>query len=146
MKKILSILLVGILSFGLVACNKTEGDTKEVGNSTKQEEKKSKLDSIKDSYKKAGFEVGENETIAFQMVGANNGYKFKLDGELIEIYEYDSKNLSEEGKKISEQAKKGSISFSGFNSPVKFNDGLMIMRYGEHSKKDKVLEVFNNFK
>lgn len=55
------------------------------------------------------------------------------------------KNLNEDGKKYVEQAKKGQISISGFNVPVKLKNNLMLIRYDEHSKKDKILEVFNNY-
>ncbi|BDR80712.1 hypothetical protein N072000002_09680 [Clostridium tetani] len=100
---------------------------------------------MKKAYEEVGFKVSENEPVAFQMVGASNGYKFKVDDELIEIYEYDMKNLNEDGKKYVEQAKKGQISILGFNVPVKLKNNLMLIRYDEHSKKDKILEVFNNY-
>jgi len=71
--------------------------------------------------------------------------KFTLDGEPIEIYEYDMDNLSDEAREIVEQAKQGSINFSGFNIPVKFKDGLMLIRFNEHSQGEKIVEIFNSF-
>jgi hypothetical protein len=72
--------------------------------------------------------------------------KFNLDNELIEVYEYDMANLSEDIKILIEQAKKGNVNLFGFNIPVKFNDGLILVRYDEHSKANKIVEVFNNYK
>lgn len=105
-----------------------------------------RLDSLKKAFSDSGLKVGDNEVVAYQMLGANNGYKFKIDGGLIEIYEYDLSNLATDGKSFIDQAKKGSVSISGFNVPVKYNNGLMIDRYDEHSEKDKILKVFDDFK
>lgn len=155
-KKVLSLILSVGMSVSLVACGSKEEAPKEVNSkqvetqpaqqANTNEVKKNKLDSLKEEFKKAGFEVGENQTIAFEIINATNGYKFTLNGQLIEIYEYDQSKLSEEGKKTTEQAKKGSISMSGFNVPVKYKDGIMLIRYDEHKDKDKILEVFNSFK
>ncbi|WP_326514764.1 hypothetical protein [Clostridium intestinale] len=158
-KKIALLLISLIVMVGLVACGKdndtSSKDTKEEvkqeetkKDDTKKEEVKeeNKLDKLKQAFKDAGLQVGDNETLAFDMVGATSGYKYKLDGELIETYYYDSNNLTEEGKKKVEQAKNGSIDVSGFNVPVIYKDGLMLGRVNDHSKKDKILEVFNNFK
>lgn len=137
MRKIVSILLCCLLIFSVVGCNeKTNTDKKE-------DVKINKLDKFKNTLKEKGYTVGENETLAFQMVGATNGYKFKVDGNLIEIYEYDEKNLSEEGKKFIEQAKNGSINLSGFNVPVKYNNYLMLSRVNEHPKGKEIVEIFN---
>ncbi len=105
-----------------------------------------RLDQLKSAYKNEGFDVGENKVIAFEMLYADKGMKFEIDGELIEIYEYDMSNLSDEANDIVEQAKSGSINFSGFNVPVKFKNGLMLVRYDEHSKGEEIVKVFENFK
>lgn len=155
MKKILTFIL-GMALLGLVGCSsKQPVDTnaqqptqqtgsKEVEKSS--EVKKNKLDSLKESFEKAGFKVGENQIIAFELINATNGYKFTLNDELIEIYQYDKDKLTEAGKKTVEEAKNGSISMDGFTIPVKYNDGILITRHNEHKDKDKILEVFNNFK
>ncbi len=106
---------------------------------------KPKLESLKQAYKDEGFEVGDNETLAYEMLNAKAGIKFKLNGELIELYEYDTNNLVGDAAETVEQAKSGSVSMSGFNIPVVYKDGLMIARHDEHSKKDEVLKVFNDF-
>lgn len=125
---------------------KVEAKKEETKPEEKKKEDKSKLDGLKEAYKEAGFTIGDNEQVAFEMLGAKSGYKFKVDNELIEIYEYDMNNLTEDAKKYVEQAKKGSITLSGFNVPVKFKDGLMLTRHNEHSKKDKIVEVFEKYK
>lgn len=146
MKKIVSILVLLTLLLGAtIGCTKKE-EAKQNVPEKKQEEVKPNLDRLKEEFKKEGLEVGDNENVAFDMLGANNGYKFKLNGELIEIYEYNLNALSENGNKFVEQAKNGSVTMSGFNIPVKYNDGIMITRYDEHKDKDKILEIFNKFK
>lgn len=144
-KRIASILLSAMLVFTLVGCDSNNKSSKE-DQGTKQTatEKQSKLDKFKQELKSKGHDVGENEVIAYEMLGANNGYKFKVDGELIEIYEYDKDKLSEEGKKYVEQAKNGSVSMQGMNFPVKYNDYLMLARIDEHSKANEIIEVFNS--
>ncbi|NRZ88229.1 hypothetical protein DFR97_004004 [Clostridium beijerinckii] len=101
---------------------------------------------MKQEFVKAGFTVGDNKELAYSMLGATNGYKFDLNGSPIEIYYYDSKNLKEDDKKFYEQAKKGKIDMSGINVPVVLKNDIMIVRADEHKDKDKILEVFNNFK
>lgn len=105
----------------------------------------SRLVELKQHFAGAGFEIGENELIAYDMIHATNGMKFTLDGELIEIYEYDLDNLTPEAQDTVQQAEAGSISFSGFNVPVVCKDGLMLVRHDEHSQGDKIVEAFNNF-
>ena len=105
----------------------------------------SRLSGLKQRFKDAGFTVGNNEPVAFEMLNAKDGMKFNLDNELIEIYEYDMSNLSVDVKSMIDQAKKGNVNLLGFNIPVKFNAGL-IVRYDGHSQADKIVEVFNNYK
>lgn len=171
--KLIIILLIGAISTSLIACGSTSNKTikdndktvedtnqkesKEVDNTkieeikdedTKSEENKSKnpLDQLKEEFKNKGFEVGENQELMYSMLGATNGYKFTLNGELIEIYYYDSKNLTDEQKSKYEQAKNGSVDMGGLNVPIVFKDDLALGRLENHPEKDKILEVFNNFK
>ncbi|MEG0297434.1 MAG: hypothetical protein RR620_12015 [Clostridium sp.] len=144
MKKILSLLICLMLSLTVVSCGDNKEEVKEPEKEPVVEQPVSKVDKFKNTLKEKGYEVGEDELLAFEMVGANNGYKFKVDGELIEIYEYDEANLSEEGKGFIEQGKNGSISLSGFNVPVKYNNFLMLGRADKHSKGTEIIEIFNS--
>lgn len=103
------------------------------------------LEGLKDTFKDSGFELGENELIAFEMLEATNGMKFTLDDELIEIYEYNLGNLTDEAKEVVRQAETGSVEMSGFIIPVEYKDGLMITRQDEHSQKEKILDIFNKY-
>ncbi len=143
-KKIIAIFCSALLLIGLVGCSSNNETSKNQNNTNSLESTKSKLDEFKEKLKENGFEVGENEAIAYDMVGANNGYKFKVDGELVEIYEYDKDNLSEEGKNKVQEAQNGSISFSGVNIPVKYNNYLVLARMDEHSNANEIIEVFNS--
>ena len=144
-KKVIAILLSVLLVFTLVGCgsDKKEETDKNDTHVTEQTNK-NKLDKFKEELKAKGHDVGENETLAYDMLGATNGYKFKVDGELIEIYEYDEKKLSEDGKKKLEEAKKGSINMSGINVPVKYNNYLVLARSEKHSKASEIVDIFNN--
>ncbi|KNF08572.1 hypothetical protein CLPU_6c00580 [Gottschalkia purinilytica] len=151
MKKLIIVMFSVILIIGVSGCSKNTNTTKDIKEEKQevnqvQEDKGNLLDQLKDEFKKAGFEIGSNEVVAFDMVNAKNGYKFKVDGELIEIYEYDLNNLSDEAKKSVEQAKKGTVNMSGFNLPCVWNEkGIAMFRVEEHSQKDKIVEIFNNF-
>lgn len=155
--KALLLLLSMTIVIGLSGCgNKpvnTEKDAdtnKEQQNPVVAEQEKegpvSRLDGLKQSFKDEGFNVGENEIIAFEIINASNGMKFTLDDELIEIYEYDMANLSDEAKVTVEQAQEGYIDLSGIKLPVKFKDGLLLARHDEHSQGEKIVKIFDEYK
>ena len=148
-KKILIVLLV-VSMIALVGCqgDPAVNDQENVEQSsvnTDDVSPTSRLDGLKEAFAEAGFKVGDNEIVAFEMLYADSGMKFTLDGELIEIYEYDMSSLSDEAKAVVDQAKGGSVDFSGFNIPVKFKEGIMLVRYDEHSQGEKIVDVFNQF-
>ncbi|MEG0577987.1 MAG: hypothetical protein RR500_09030 [Bacilli bacterium] len=149
MKKIIAILLSCILGATVfVGCGDKKETSKESDNQNVKVEEKQKnpIDELKNDFKKAGLKVGDNETLAFDMVGATSGEKFNVNGEPIEVYYYDKDKLNDEGKKYLEEAKKGSMSISGMNFPVTYNKlGLVLTRVNEHKDKTKILEVFNSF-
>ena len=149
-KRVIAVILSSLLVFALVGCgsNDKESANKDNLQSTEVEStnevNKSRLDKFKEELKAKGYEVGDNEIVAYEMVGATNGYKFKVDGEPIEIYEYDESKLTDDGKQKLEEAKKGSINMSGINMPVKYNNNLVLIRSDEHSKGNEILEIFNS--
>ncbi|MFX0550116.1 hypothetical protein ACOAKC_12410 [Hathewaya histolytica] len=175
MKKLLSLVLTGAIVFSFTGCenmqkakNETEKQTKNIGNQTeKQSEKvgeqvqeKSKnvgeqvkkqtenilgINSLKDLFRGAGFEVGEHEKIPAEKLGANNAHKVKVDNETIEVYEFDMKKLSAEGKRVTDEAKSGFVNISGTRTPVKYKDGIMLVGVDKHTKKEKISEIFNKF-
>lgn len=148
-KKIIATFLAAILAFSLVGCSNSKTTTNAPAEPTaKKEETKSTnpLDDLKKAFVDAGLKVGDNKELAFAMLGASNGYKFDINGKPIEIYYYDSKKLTDDQKKFYNQAKNGSVDMSGFNLPVKFKNDIMLVRFDKHPNKDKILEVFNNFK
>lgn len=62
------------------------------------------------------------------MVGVTSRQKFKVNDEVIEVYYYDENELTEEGKKLFEQAKKGNINISGVNLLVIYKDNFALAR------------------
>lgn len=144
-KKIIAMLLSSLLVFALVGCGSSDKDNVNKDNIQLTEEvSKNKLDGFKEALKDKGYEVGDNEVVAYEIIGATNGYKFKVDGELIEIYEYDSSKLTDDGKGKLEEAKNGSINMSGISIPVKYNNNLVLVRSDEHSKGKEILDIFNS--
>lgn len=146
-KKLIASLFISFAAISLVGC----GNSQSVANSketVKQEDTKSDnpLDDLKKSFADSGLNVGENKDLAYSMMGATNGYKFEINGKPIEIYYYDSKNLKDDQKKFYNQAKNGSVDIGGVNVSVVFKNDLVIVRVDKHPDKDKILEVFNNFK
>lgn len=132
MKKILSAIIISMsMLFLLAGC----------GNS---KAKDVTIDSIKQSFVDAGMTVGENKEVMYQMIGANNGIKFDINDDIVELYFYDDKNLLENGKKYVKQAKEGEVSLMGGNVPVLYKDGFMLLNYDDHKDKDKIVETFNN--
>lgn len=151
LKKII-LLMVIVLTLISVGCNEKDIAKESIETQKEQgvreilvKETERSLQGLKDLFKEEGFEVGENEVLAFQMLNAGGGIKFKLGSELIEIYEYDLGNLSDEAKITVDQAEKGSVDMSGFNIPVVYKEGFMIARYEDHSQKEKILEIFNRY-
>jgi hypothetical protein len=105
------------------------------------------LEGIVDTFKEAGMTVGDYQTIAFDMIGAKDGRKFELNGSLIEIYEFDPNNLTEDGKKIYDSAtNNGTFEMSGFQVPCVMNGNYMLVRADEHPDKDKIIEIFKSYK
>lgn len=148
----MSIILASFLTIGLIGCQNsktTRDDTKEDIKQEQIEKEKSQyinpLDNLKKELVNSGLAIGENQMLAFSMVGATNGYKFDVNGKSIEIYYYDVKNLSKEQKQFYDQAQNGSMSVNGFNFPVVFKNNLVLVIPDGHPQKDKILEVFNNF-
>lgn len=147
MKRLLALLLMSVLLVGCSdqAAKPVEKEIKEVSNAKeiKEEKEESKLQSIKDELSK-DFEVGDNEVLAYEMVKANGGIKFTVDDELLELYEYDLNNLTEEQEQLVKQAENGSIDMDGFNIPCYYKDGIMALRLDEHSKAAAIKEKLNN--
>ncbi|MGL5330159.1 MAG: hypothetical protein ACRDD7_12890 [Peptostreptococcaceae bacterium] len=149
MKKILALILVGALSFGVIGCGadkKPETENKENTSteSKKEEVKLSKIDKFKNYLKDKGFKVEDNEVLAFDMMKANDGAKFKVDGQLIEIYTYDKDKLIDGAQEMLDAAVNGSVNMSGFNIPVVYNNYAMLGRVNEHSKKDEIINIFKS--
>lgn len=142
----------------LIGCNSSNSNTDDKGEiritptiepsskvsintaSEKEETKEeiNRLDEFKQGLVDEGFSVGDNETVAYEMMGASNGYKFKVNDSLIEIYEYTDDNDQHE------QAKNGSVDMSGFNIPVIYSNGLALCRVNEHPNKDKIIDILNS--
>ena len=153
MKKIFALLALVVFLVGLAGCQGKQepgaaNDSIQAGQVAQGQTEGqilSRLNNLKRAFKDAGFVVGENEILAYDMLHADAGMKFTLDEELVEVYEYDMSNLSDDASAMVEQAQGGSINFSGFNVPVKFKDGLMLVRYDEHSQGEKITKIFNEF-
>lgn len=132
--------------------NLGENVQKQTKNVGEQVEKQSEniqnqfgIDNLMDQFRKAGFAIGANEKIPFENLGAKNGYRVKVDNDVIDVYEFDMNNLSAEGKKVTDEAKKGTVNISGTRTPVKFKNGIMLVGVDKHTNKEKISEIFDKF-
>ena len=137
--------------FGLFGCGDKEEATSQTSIQTEAKEEtttknksENKIDKFIKALKDKGFTVGEKLDCWYQMIGANDGCKFEVNGERIEIYYYDPENLSEEGKKYFEQAKNGTIDMGGIKIKTLYSKDNVLINYEKHEKQSEIIEIFNN--
>lgn len=105
------------------------------------------LGDLVEHFKSNGFETGEVIGKAYSMMGAVEGFGIMINGEQIEFYRFDIKTTDEETKKNLETARTAGVySMSGMSFSAIMNGNMMLVRYEDHPEKDKIIEVFKNYK
>lgn len=150
MRRIIALLLVGVTSLGLVSCKSAEEKEMEKIVQDSKIEKTIAipndlyvLDKFRKEIEKAGNQVSASKEANYSVIGAQNGYIFSVNGEYVEIYEYNEKNLNDAGKKAIEEAKAGTITIDGKSQKALYKDGLLLTNIEGHSNEDGIIEVFN---
>lgn len=148
MKKVLKniiltiILILSILL--LTGCSKEEN----VKTSSKVTLKQLSIENFKNELQKSGVTITNETNKLATMIGAEEGYGYEINGQIIEIYKFDEKSDNELTKSNIKSAKeKGIVTMPDFNNitiSVKYNKGLILASYEQHPDKEKILKVFNS--
>ena len=147
---VLSIVLVIVIIVLIVA-----GGIFLVMNTQKNEETSSKTNSkqvsiedFKMALQNKNIIITEETKKSATMIGAEEGYGYEINGQSIEIYKFDEKSNIELTKNNIKSAKENGIvtmpDFNNMTFNVKYNKGLVLLNYEQHSNKEEILEVFNN--
>jgi hypothetical protein len=159
MKKIIGLLCVVLLSFGIVGCGKSDVDLKP-DNATeksstpsvaKVEEPKtpSKLYTFISALKSNGIIVSGERKVGAEIIGAKEGYKFIIKGKEIEIYQFDlTSNAEMTIKNLKSLKDTSEISLKGIDEKrkAKQNGDMIILGQEDTKDKDKIESIFNSFK
>lgn len=106
----------------------------------------SKLDSLVEYFKSNGITIGAKSEKLAAMIGAKDGFAIEMNGEKIELYEYDLGSKEELTVTSLKTAKDGYIDMSGIKINVILNNDLLLAGYDEHPDKDKITQLFKDYK
>lgn len=143
-KNILLIILLGVLMIVLAGCGKSElTENVEQNNS----ENKLTIETFRNALKENNLEITNETSKAAGMIGASKGYGLEINGESIEIYEFDENSTDElTVKNIKSAKEEGDVTMPSFNNytmKAKYNKGLVLTNYEEHPDRDKIISIFN---
>lgn len=147
---ILSIILIGVIlitsiSFIIISNSKTN-ETASKTNESKVKE--ITISNFKDKLEENGFVITDVSQKSANLIGAEEGFGYEINGEFIEIYKFNEESTEDLSKNNIKSAKSDEKirmpTFNNMKFNVKYNKGLVLMNYEKHPNKDKVLEIFNN--
>lgn len=133
-KKIIAVLLIGLMAVSFAACGSNNSDSdKPKENPITAEEFKTEIGNL-------GIKATEEETM-FELVGAKSGYKLSADGKTLELYVFDKdseayKNAEKDGKLTMESLG------SDITENVKVANGYAIILPSDFPQYEKVLALF----
>lgn len=160
MKKILSTIIVSIMLISMVGCtSNTSADTKKADTKTtdtaaktgdSSEAKSFTFDTFVDALKKEGFKVEKGDAVS-GCIGEKDGYTYKINGTDIGVYTMDLKTkqpvpvnnikMAKEKEKMKLDLQSGPMEVDAI-----INNNLVIMDYGKHPDKDKIVKIFKDLK
>lgn len=134
MKKVLTVLVALILIIGVTGCGKQDAN---VEITTSSEQQLTAFEQFEKGLEDEGLEY-EKVTMAAEMLGAIEGYKYKFESGKAEIYRFDK-----DSDTIKDAAENKSLYMEGFGSfPVEVNGNLaLIVEDDENSKV--ISKIFN---
>lgn len=133
MKKIISVVLIVAFVILLAACGQVDTP-------------KYALADIIENFKTNGLTIGEKSDKIFQLIGAKDGYAIEINGEKVELYEFDPDSKAEITKTNLKTAKEGYMDMVGSKANVILNGNIALIGYDDHPDKDKIVEIFKNYK
>lgn len=140
MKKLLTLMFCVSLCLGISGCSNNEKDVKSSETENKKAESK-KVESMSfDRFEKIlnenGYTITEKVPMAAQMIGGEEGIKYKTDSEKFELYRFNTS--SDAYKKAKEN---GSLTLEGFGDfPVLVNGEYVLLI---DNVDQKVIDAFN---
>lgn len=157
-RKLIFLLLVGTLTFGITACGGQKKETsdppkttqtttqKEDSDENKKEETPEKteltLDGLEQYLLEKKLLTGEKTEAEASLIGAKAGFKY-ADAN-VEIYEYD-----EESDAYKQLEKNGSIEVQGFEgyslSPAAVNGPFVLIASMDETLSDDLINAFNSY-
>ena len=144
---LITLLIVGGIYF-LIRNKNTNTETTSTKTTVAQTKKENTIEKFKEELVNNGIKINEETQKSASLIGAKEGYAFEINGQAIEVYEFDEKSTEELTKDNIKSAKNsGTISMPTFNNMtlnVKYNNGLCLVNYENHSDKEKIIEIFNN--
>lgn len=118
-------------------------------SSVKQQTSESSEDALGklvEYFKESGFTVGAKSNKMAALIGAKGGFGIELNGKQVEFYEYDLDSTEELTVTSLRTAKDGYIDMLGMKIKVVLNGNLLLVVYDSHPDKDKIVELFKNYK
>ena len=113
---------------------------------SKEETKQLKVQDFKNALESNGLVVTEEIPKAAGMVGAEEGYGYKINGVNIEVYQFNERNNEELAKENIKKAKdEGKIvmpSFGNYTFDAVYNKGLALTSYDKHPDAEKIISIF----
>lgn len=123
----------------------TKGKEGEEVNANSQE---ISIETFKNALQDEGITITEVTPKVGSMIGADEGYGYKINGTSIEIYKFNEESNNELTKSNIEKAKsQGIIVMPDFNNiEIKgiYNKGLLLVNYEEHPNENEIVSVFTN--
>lgn len=138
MKKALTSLLILIVCCSLTAC----GDKKETDNNETEKTQTSDsvtLSNLQSKIESLGIKC-EKAVVAYDMVGAKDGFKLKSNDKTIEVYKFD-KNSNE--YKDAESSQKLNLSSMNMKLDATIKNGYAYIIDKDFEKYDDVIKILN---
>lgn len=141
--------IIGLIVFKGINKNNEDSKNTQKVNSKIEEKQEVSIENLKKKIAENGLEITDETTKIGTLIGANEvGYGYEINGDYIEVYEYDENSSEELTKQNIKSAKeKNIITMPAFNNAeltAMYNKGLMLVGYEEHPNKEKIIEIFNN--
>lgn len=137
------IVIVALIALGIYFG--TKGKESEEVNSSSQE---ISIENFKNALQNKGLTVTEVTPKVGTMIGADEGYGYKINGTSIEIYKFNEESNNELTKSNIDKAKnQGIIVMPDFNNMEikgKYNKGLLLVNYEGHPNEDEIVSAFNS--
>ena len=141
MKKILTSLLILVVCCSLTAC----GDKKETNNNDNnktQETDKVTLSNLRSKIENLGIKC-EKSVVAYDMVGAKDGFKLKSNNKTIEVYQFDK---SSKEYKEAESSQKLNLSSMNMKFDAVVKNGYAYTIEKDFEKYDDVIKILDKLK